>query len=903
LSASYIHPSKRTVNKSSQPKSHSASQQRVIRRPQNTRPSLNKSFESNDQEIVKPHSQNNFPEGKDSKRAPKRTSLSPARDSREEPRNFLRSGRYREDYRSVSRSMARDPEAEYSASSRHDPDSGGGDLDSEQVKEKRLSTSSKTSFQSSNSKNSTVYVVVHEAPSEPTSHRRDPSLIFGPNPSVTRDFLDDFMDAVQESDEEEEDNNYSSILAEMEKLRASEERESESMSDSDEEQKEDEVEDSKKNPFLMGELRLALASRKKGSNKQKKKKKKEKKAKKAKQKVEEVEENSEMDGPDLLHDLSETLVNNNKEITSIEERFRMTALHLDEPDSAGFFESEEEQSVGPLFLEDEPVKESEKLEPDIVDIAIEQKFKALSAMQNDVKRKEAERSKSAVVDLESEIELLQTQLRLSKEKLRDTMTKSVNRTEKLMLQISKCRSENEELKRENFSLRQKSIVAEHQNLTDHENLHENQLQQLDKLLEENAHLREKSVMDQQDLQLRLAEVKRQLDKALTDILETKRANSNLQGELERYMKRGMELTKQLTHVKAELETTRTSQIRVKQEFDTTIQATSGDVLSMRGRIATLEAQANVQREEKQRILSDVQDLRLKLDEANSKLVDQTFKSSSRTSELNKKLSQKEQKIKELSAKPQGFQQEISSWQLRCRMLVEQNESMQDDLIEANAKVEGLGNRLVLVQDEVSSLKSEMRDGKERELRLHEKVQRAESNTLSVNGELQNAKDQLHRQERQAKEHSEQVKRLSKRIEELQTENDEGMTKRKKISEDLRAQVSKLKESLQSKNQEQRDVEKRFESRLTTLKSEMNALSSENESLQQELMDDSELKRQDELQNQLNEMREQIASVNSQLVDQTFKHSQRISELNKRVAEKEQVIQDLRDELQKKGETT
>ena len=57
------------------------------------------------------------------------------------------------------------------------------------------------------------------------------------------------------------------------------------MSDSDEEQKEDEVEDSKKNPLLMGELRLALASRKKGSNKQKKKKKKEKKAK---QKVEEV---------------------------------------------------------------------------------------------------------------------------------------------------------------------------------------------------------------------------------------------------------------------------------------------------------------------------------------------------------------------------------------------------------------------------------------------------------------------------------------------------------------------------------------------------------------------------------------------------------------------------------------
>ena len=39
-----------------------------------------------------------------------------------------------------------------------------------------------------------------------------------------------------------------------------------------------------------------------------------------------------MDGPDLLHDLSETLVNNNKEITSIEERFRMTALQLDEPD-------------------------------------------------------------------------------------------------------------------------------------------------------------------------------------------------------------------------------------------------------------------------------------------------------------------------------------------------------------------------------------------------------------------------------------------------------------------------------------------------------------------------------------------------------------------------------------------
>merc|ERR1719354_824148 len=300
------------------------------------------------------------------------------------------------------------------------------------------------------------------------------------------------------------------------------------------------------------------------------------------------------------------------------------------------------------------------------------------------------------------------------------MTKSVNRTEKLMLQISKCRSENEKLKQENFALRQKSIVDEHQNLKDHENLHENQLLQLDKLLEENASLREKSVIDQQDLQLRLAEVKRQLDKALTDILETKRANSNLQGELERYMKRGTELTKQLTHVKAELETARNSQIRVKQEFDTTIQATSGDVLSMRERIVTLEAQANVQREEKQRILSDMQDLRSKLDEANSKLVDQTFKSSTRTSELNKKLSQKEQKIKELSSKPQGFQQEISSWQSRCRMLVEQNESMQDDLIEANAKVEGLGNRLVLVQDEVSSLKSEMRDGKERELRLHEK---------------------------------------------------------------------------------------------------------------------------------------------------------------------------------------
>ena len=96
------------------------------------------------------------------------------------------------------------------------------------------------------------------------------------------------------------------------------------------------------------------------------------------------------------------------------------------PKDIGFEESEEEQSVGPVFLEDEPAKESEKLEPDNVDIAIEQKFKALSAMQNDVKREEAERSKSAVVDLESEIELLQTQLRLSKEKLRDTMTKSVS---------------------------------------------------------------------------------------------------------------------------------------------------------------------------------------------------------------------------------------------------------------------------------------------------------------------------------------------------------------------------------------------------------------------------------------------------------------------------------------------
>lgn len=89
LSASYIHPSKRTVNKSSQPKSHSASQQRVIRRPQN-RPSLNKTFESTDQEIVKPYSQNNFPEGKDPKKAPKRKSLSPARNSREEPRSFFK---------------------------------------------------------------------------------------------------------------------------------------------------------------------------------------------------------------------------------------------------------------------------------------------------------------------------------------------------------------------------------------------------------------------------------------------------------------------------------------------------------------------------------------------------------------------------------------------------------------------------------------------------------------------------------------------------------------------------------------------------------------------------------------------------------------------------------------------
>merc|ERR1719384_224400 len=101
-----------------------------------------------------------------------------------------------------------------------------------------------------------------------------------------------------------------------------------------------------------------------------------------------------------------------------------------------------------------------------------------------------------------------------------------------------------------------------------------------------------------------------------------------------------------------------------------------------------------------------QSLRLKLDEANSRLVDQTFKNSTRTSELSKKLRENEKKIKELSSQPQSYQQEITSWQSRCRMLVEQNESVQDALIEANAKVEGTGNRLQRSQEEINALKSE-----------------------------------------------------------------------------------------------------------------------------------------------------------------------------------------------------
>jgi len=175
-----------------------------------------------------------FPDGREPKRLPNRNN-SP--ESREDRISFLNAERYREDYRSVSRSMVRDPEEQYSASS-------SALRDDHEANTPQRPTSSNNSFNEANS--------FREDPNSknsppPREHRRDPSLIFGPNPSVTRDFAEEFEKLEEESEEEEEDN-YSSILKEMGRLETDTNTETDSYSDaenSETDEKEDEVDERK----------------------------------------------------------------------------------------------------------------------------------------------------------------------------------------------------------------------------------------------------------------------------------------------------------------------------------------------------------------------------------------------------------------------------------------------------------------------------------------------------------------------------------------------------------------------------------------------------------------------------------------------------------------------------------